>query len=392
MRNPLETRRIGRAGSAEDGYDVGRRAACRSLLAGPVRAGAARRLVELVLLPREHRDELAEIFDEVENLARAPTLRGLTAVAGRATAAHTCRGTRSLEASIAAISAGIDRRFSACESGESSYPLRLAGLGVAGRYGLANNLSSVYLTHTLEQIVESALFVGTVIEPACAPGAYAVRCEPASSTTTAVRSLLTGCLVRDQNTTIDFALEELTSSERREPGMAGQLQSLLLGVRSPVDVGQLVVAAHGLVSSVCDDLEIEAELTAAAEILDGSGLSAEGSLALGEAIGAITQLAAGLVSALQAPDAGSGESGSSLAGEGIPGSLSGSAGLPVERWPSPAGARAWRGRGSADGYSAGLADLARSVLRIALVVAFCADRQRCRAGAITIDERLETAR
>jgi hypothetical protein len=343
MRKPLEARRAGpTASTATTAYDEGRRAACRSLLSGPVRAGAARRLVELVLVPRDHRDELHEIFGATDRLTLAPTLDELTAVAARATAAHTCRGERSLRASVAAISAGIDRRFSACESGEAGYPLRLAGLGAAGRYGLENNLSPVYLTHTLERIVEATVFVGTVIEPACAPGAYAVSREPRSSTTAAVRALLADCLASHQNAMIDFALEELGGHYGGELVALDHLQNLMLALRAPVDAGQLVVDAHALLSSACDELEIDEELVATAQILDGSGLTAEGSLALGEAIGAITSLAAGLVSSLHGAGEGSGV---------VP------------------------------------ADLARSVLRVALVIAWCADHGRVRPGAITIDDR-----
>ncbi|HEY5196001.1 MAG TPA: hypothetical protein VIJ51_03130 [Solirubrobacteraceae bacterium] len=356
MRKPLEARRVrSPAGIAENRYDEGRQAACRALLAGPVRAGAARRLVELVLLPREHPDELHEIFDEIDELAQAPRLDELTAVAARATAAHTCRGTRSLTASVAAISAGIDRRFAACESGEAGYPLSLEGLGGAGRYGLDNKLSRVYLTHTLERIVESALFVGTVVEPNCAPGAYAVTIEPRRSTTASVGSLLASHLARDQNATIDFALEELTSRYRREPAPADHLQTLLLALRAPIDVGQLVVGAHALVSAVCDDVEIHAELAAAAGILDGSGLTAEGSLALGEAVGALTGLAAGLVSWLPGAGRGAGGAGGGAVGGGV-----------------------------------GADELARSALRMALVVAWCAHHGRVRPGAIAIDDRRGT--
>jgi hypothetical protein len=338
MRRPLDARWAGLgAGAAEAGYDGGRRAACRALLAGPVRGGAARRLVELVLAPRPHRDELGEIFEEVDRVAERPTLAGLTAVAARATAAHTCRGARSLGASVAAISAVLDRRFSACESGEAGYPLALDGLGVAGRYGLERNLSPVYLTHTLERIVESALLVGTVIEPACAPGAYAVSFEPRTKTTAEVRALLAGHLARDQNATIDFALEELTAGQRRERTGVEHLQNLILGLRPPVDVGQLVVHAHALASSVSEAVDLDAELRAAARILDGSGLTGEGSLALGEAVGSLTSLAAGLVCEL---------------------------------------------RGG----------LARSALHVALVIAWCAEHGRVRPGTVTLAEPAGPAR
>jgi hypothetical protein len=357
MRKSLEARRAGlRARTVETGYDAGRRAACRSLLAGPVRAGAARRLVELVLAPREHRDEMGEIFDEIDRIARAPTLDGLIAIAARATAAHTWRGARSLGASVGVIGGEIDRRFTACESGESGYPLTLAGLGGAGRHGIDGNLSSVYLTHTLERIVESAIFVGTVIDPACAPGAYTVSCEPRRSTTAEVGALLAGHLAGHQNATIDFALEELTSRYRREPVAIDHLQYLRLALRPPVDVRELVVQAHAVVSSVCDDVQIDLELGAAARILDGSGLTGAGSLALGEAIGAITGLAAGLVSTVH----GDGDDGGD-----------------VHRGRAIGRVRA--------GVDSG--ELARSVLRVALVVAWCADHGRVRPGAVTIDSR-----
>jgi hypothetical protein len=357
MRRSLEAKRAGlRARTAESCYDACRREACRSLLGGPVRAGAARRLVELVLVPREHRDELAEIFDEIDRVAGAPTLARLTAVAARATAAHTWRGARSLEASVAAISVELDRRFSACEAGEAAYPLTLSGLGAAGRHGLEHNLSSVYVAHVLERIVESALFVGTVIEPACAPGAYPVSCEPRRTTTREVRSLLAGHLARHQNATIDFALEELTSCERRDPVAVDHLQYVLLGVRGPIDVQQLVVQAHGLVLATCADLEIDWELEAAAGVLDGSGLTVAGSLALGEAIGAVMTLAAGLVSTLAGVDYA--EDGGFGGDRSIGGGVLGESG-----------------------------ELARSILRVALVVSWCARYGRVRTGVITIDDR-----
>lgn len=343
LRKPLEARHSSSRVDAASGYDGGRRAACSSLLSGPVRGGAARRLVELVLAPRDHRDELWEIFEATDNLtAVAPTLEELTAVAARATAAHTCRGERPLGASVAAIAAGIDRRFSACESGQAGYPLSLTGLGAAGRYGVENNLSPVYLTHALERIVEATVFVCTVIEPACAPGAYVVSREPRSSTRAAVRRLLTDCLVRDQNAAIDFALEELGDRLTPERVAFDHLQDLMLALRAPVDVGQLVVGAHALLSSESDELEIGDEVVAAAQILDGSGLTGEGSLALGEAVGAITSLTAGLVCALHGHGTGGGA-------------------VPEE--------------------------LARSVLRVAPVIAWCADHGRVRPGAITLDDR-----
>jgi hypothetical protein len=367
MRRPLEARRAPlRGGGAQAGYDPSRRAACESLLAGPVRAGAARRLVELVLAPRDHRDELGEIFDEIDRIAPAPTLAELVAVAARATAAHTCRGARSLGVSVATISAEIERRFTACESGQAGYPLTLTGLGLAGRYGLEMNLSAVYLTHTLERIVESALLIGTVIEPACAPGAYAVTSEPRDRTTAEVRLLLAGHLARHQNATIDFALEELTSRQRRDPLAADHLQYLLLAASTPVDVEQLVVWAHALVLAVGDDVELEAELTEAARILDASGLSGEGWLALGGAVGAITSLVAALLAALH-------------------GARAGGAGLAVE--PAPAahpGRRPVSGRPALGACHSDPDELARSVLRVALVVAWCARYGRLRPGVIAL--------
>jgi hypothetical protein len=393
MRKPLEARRSGlRAADAQqDGYDEGRRAACGSLLGGPIRAGAARRLVELVLLPRDHRDELGEIFAAIDGLAQEPALGELTAIAARATAAHTWRGTRSLGASVATISAGIDRRFAACEAGEAPYPLTLTGLGAAGRYGLENNLSTVYVTHMLERIVESAVFVATVVEPACAPGAYAVTLEPRRSTTAAVRGILVGHLARDQNATIDFALEELISRYRQEPVAADHLQAVILALRSPVDVEQLVVGAHALVSAVCEDVEIDAELVAAARILDGSGLTGEGSLALGEAVGTITGLVAGLVAALHGGGpAGGGrtEGGPDQGGDDLASAAHHPAtGLPIAHWPSRAGQRRIAGRRALTGQRWGSEELARSVLRVALVIAWCAHHDRVRPGAIALDER-----
>jgi hypothetical protein len=183
MRIPHQGRAAGnrRTPDSPEGYDDGRRSACRSLLAGPVRSGAARRLVELALAPRDPRDELWEIFDQIDEVTAAPTLPALTAVAARAAAAHTCRGTRSLAASVAAISAGIDRRVAACEAGEAGYPLILAGLGAAGRFGLENNLSRVYVTHALERIVESALLVGTVVPGADRPASLHDGCPPVAA-------------------------------------------------------------------------------------------------------------------------------------------------------------------------------------------------------------------
>jgi hypothetical protein len=396
IRKPLEARRSGRRGenAQDDAYDEGRRTACSALLGGPIRAGAARRLVELVLLPRDHRDELGEIFEAIDVLGRSPTLDELTAVAARATAAHTWRGTRSLESSVAGIAAGIDRRFAACEAGEAPYPLTLTGLGVAGRYGLEHNLSTVYVMHMLERIVESAVFVATVVEPACAPGAYVVTLEPRRSTTAAVRGILVGHLARHQNATIDFALEELASRFRHEPAAVDHLQAVMLALRSPIDVQQLVVGAHSLVSTVCDDIEIDAELVAAARILDGSGLTGEGSLALGEAVGTIIGLAAGLVSAL---DDG-GPAGGALAAGGqdhggdefAGGTADRATGLPVEHWQARAGQRSVAGRRAPAGARWGAEDLARSVLRAALVIAWCAHHRRVRPGAITLDERLSS--
>ncbi len=384
-----------------EGYDDGRRAACRSLLAGPVRSGAARRLVELALAPRDPRDELWEIFDQIDEATAAPTLPALTAVAARAAAAHTCRGTRSLAASVAAISAGIDRRVAACEAGEAGYPLILAGLGAAGRFGLENNLSRVYFTHTLERIVESALLVGTVVEPACAPGAYRVRIDPRASTTDALRSLLGDHLAGEQNATIDFAMEELTSPHWREPGAVDHLQSLLLAVRGPVDVQQLVVASHALLGSACDDVEIEAELIAAARILDGSGLSGEGSLALGGAVGAILGLIGGLASSLFAAGETGGGGGRGAAGgagaAGVSGSetdaevgaegglVSGDSTVPADPRRSPAGGRSSTGRRQLGGWRSDSGELARGVLRIALVLAWSAEHGRVRPGTIAIE-------
>jgi hypothetical protein len=395
MRKPLEARRSGlRAANAQQGgYDEGRRVACSSLLAGPIRAGAARRLVELVLLPRDHRDELGEIFEEIDGMGGQPTLDELTAVAARATAAHTWRGTRSLGASVATMSAGVDRRFAACEAGEAPYPLTLGGLGVAGRYGLENNLSTVYVTHMLERIVESAVFVATVVDPACAPGAYAVTLEPRRSTTAAVRGILVGHLARHQNATIDFALEELTSRYRQEPVAGDHLQAVMLALRSPVDVGQLVVGAHALVSAVCDDLEIDTELVAAARVLDGSGLTGEGSLALGEAVGTVTGLAAGLVSTLVGEGARGGGPAPAQPDDGggdafpDPGAAQPATSVPIELWKARAGQRSAAGRRAPAGQRWGAEDLARSVLRVSLVIAWCAHHRRVRAGQITLDDR-----
>jgi hypothetical protein len=391
MRKPLEARRAGlRAADAQQvAYDEGRRAACSSLLVGPIRAGAARRLVELVLLPRDHRDELGEIFEAIDGLAQPPTLDELTAIAARATAAHTWRGTRSLGVSVTTISAAIDRRFAACEAGEAPYPLTLTGLGAAGRYGLANNLSTVYVTHMLERIVESAVFVATIVEPACAPGAYAVTPEPRRSTTAAVRGILVGHLARHQNATIDFALEELMSRYRQEPVAADHLQGVMLALRSPIDVQQLVVGAHALVSSVCDDVEIDAELVAAARILDGSGLTGEGSLALGEAVGTITGLVAGLVSALHGGGAGGGaiaEGRLDRGDESVAGAPLLGTGMPIEQLQSRGGRRSVAGRRALAGARWGADDLARSLLRGALVIAWCAHHHRVRPGAITLDD------
>ncbi len=359
MRNPLEARSTGvQLANAPESYDDFRRAACRALVEGPVRRGAARRLVELALAPRDHRDELGEIFEQIDQVAARPGLPELTAVAGRAMAAHTCRGTRSLGVSVAAVSAGIDRRFAACESGEAGYPLTLSGLGSAGRYGLEHNLSPAYLTHALERIVESAVFVGTVIDPACAPGAYTVRFGPRAATTEALGALLADHLACEQNATIDFAIEELTSGYWRKPAVTDHLETVLVAVGGPIDIRQLVVGAHALLGSACDDVEIDAELTGAARVLDGSGLSGEGSLALGRAVSAITGLAAGLVSSLFA---GGGQRGGG-GGGGI-------------------GGRGGGGGGGGGGAAAG----ARAVLRMALVVAWCADHGRIRPGTIMIE-------
>ena len=371
MRNPLDARSSAvQLANAPQSYDDGRRAACRSLVEGPVRRGAARRLVELALAPRDHRGELGEIFEQIDQVAARPRLPELTAVAARAMAAHTCRGTRSLGVSVAAVSAGIDRRFAACESGQAAYPLTLAGLGSAGRYGLEHNLSPAYLTHALERIVESAVFVGTVIDPACAPGAYKVRFRPRAATTETLGALLADHLACEQNTTIDFAFEELTSGYWRKPAVTDHLESVLVAVGGPIDIQRLVVGAHALVGSACDDVEIDAELTGAAGVLDGSGLSGEGSLALGRAVSAITGLAAGLVSSLFAAGRGGARGGG---GAGVGGGAGG---------PGPAGGPGGAGGGGGGG---GAASGARAVLRMALVVAWCAEHGSIRPGTITIE-------
>ena len=332
------------AALANEGYDQGRRTACGELLGGPVRALAARRLVELALAPRVEGRELAEIFDEVERIAGKPTRSGLMAVAGRALAAHACRRRRPLVDSIAAVSAELDRRFAACESGQAGYPLRLSGLGQTGRRGLDGEVSPFYVTHALERIVESALLVGTVVEPEWAPGAYAVIDAPRSSTRAEVRAILAANLAAQQNATIDFALEELDGDRDREAVAFEHLQCVILALRPQVNIQDLVAHAHALLSSIAEDVDLVGELGAAAEILDASGLATQGTLALGEAVGVITQYTGGLVSSLHRTGAG----------------------------------------GEIAAHAAGLA---RSVLHVALVVAWCAEHGRIRPGVVTVDAR-----
>ncbi|MGI8803774.1 MAG: hypothetical protein ACR2KV_16685 [Solirubrobacteraceae bacterium] len=339
-------------------YDHGRRAACRALLAGPVRASAASRMAALALVPRRAHEELGEIFDEAERLANTPALAALTELAGRATAAHVCVGGRSLEDSLRAVWTELNRRFAACESGEAGYPLELAGLGTAGRFGLTNDLSAVYLMHALERIVESTLLVATVVDPACAPEAYSVTGEPRSSTRAQVRTLLAEHLVTQQNATIDFALEDLGRTQRRDRAVVDHLQSLMLGLRAPVDPQQLVAHGHGLLSSISEAVDVEAEVTSAAAILDGSGLATTGSLGLGQAVGCLTSLAAGLVA-------------------GLPTTV-------VDRRGGRAGRRVSE---PVDGGRR--LDLARSALRVALVVAWCAEHGHVRPGVVSIDARAD---
>ncbi len=327
---------------ASQGYDQGRRTACGELLTGPVRALAGRRLVELTSAPRVEARELREIFDEVERVAAKPTPGGLTAVAGRALAAHAGRRRRSLADSIATVSAELDRRFAACESGQAGYPLRLSGLGHSGCRGLHGEVSPFYLTHALERIVESALLVGTVVEPGWAPGAYVVIDAPRSSTRIEVGALLAANLAAQQNATIDFAFEELDGDGDRDALAFEHLQCVVLALRPRVDIQDLVAHGHALLSSLAEDVDLARELGAAAEILDGSGLATQGTLALGEAVGVITKYIGGLVSSLHRTRAG---------GE----------------------------------VAAHAADLARSVLHVVLVVAWCAEHGRIRPGMITVD-------
>jgi hypothetical protein len=182
------------------------------------------------------------------------------------------------------------------------------------------------------------------VAPACAPGAYAVRIEPRRTTRAEVHALLAGSLAAEQNATIDFALEEPECSPNREALAFEHLQCVVLALRPQVDLQGLVAHAHALLSSIDEQVELEAELGAAARILDGSGLATQGTLALGEAVGEITKLAAGLVSCLH-------------------------------RTASGVDARTHAG------------ELARSVLQAALVVAWCSEHGRVRAGLITIDGR-----
>jgi hypothetical protein len=341
MREPVEERW---ATTSVDAYDQGRRAACADLLAGTVRTGAAQRLVELALSRRRQADELGEIFAETERIARAPGLADVTRLAGRATAAHACGRRRSLEATITAISVELDRRFSDCEAGQAAYPLNLAGLGLAGRRVLEADVCPFSVTHALERIIESALLVATVVAPACAPGAYAVRAEPRRTTRAEVHALLAGSLAAEQNATIDFALEDPEFRPNREARAFEHLQCVVLALRPQVDLQGLVAHAHALLSSVDDQVELDAEIGAAAGILDGSGLATQGTLALGEAVGEITKLAAGLVSCLHRTITG------------IDGRVH-------------------------------AAELARSVLQAALVVAWCTAHGRIRPGVVTIDGR-----
>ncbi len=319
--------------------------ACGVLLCGPVRAIAAERFVELALVGRDEAEELGALFTEIERLGRrAPTLSELTDAAARALAAHARRSGRSLAASMVAISAELDRRFAGCASGQAGYPLRLAGLGVAGRAGLAAGRSRFCVTHALERIVESALLVATLIEPGCAPGAYAVTSGPRSATRVEVRALLAGALAAQQNATIDFALEDYDRGRSLEAVAFEHLQCVVLALRPGVDLQELVAHAHGLLSAIDEEVDLDAELDAAAAILDGSGLATAGTLALGEAVGAVTRFASGLVSSLHRTCSG----------------------------------------GDADGQSA---ELARSVLGVALVVAWCHEHGRVRPGIVTVECR-----
>ncbi len=316
--------------------------ACAALLCGPVRAIAAERFVELALLGRDEAGELAAIFAEVERLGGGePTLSELTDAAARALAAHARRCGRSLAASMVAIAAELDRRFSACASGQAAYPLRLAGLGVAGRAGLDADRSRFCVTHALERIVEAALLVATLVEPDCAPGAYAVTSAPLTSTRAEVRALLAGALTAEQNATIDFALEEYDRARSLEAVAFEHLQCVVLALCPAVDLQELVAHAHALLSAIDAEVELDAELDAAAGVLAGSGLATVGTLALGEAVGAITRFAAGLVSSLHRTCAG----------------------------------------GDAAGQSA---ELARSVLQVALVVAWCHEHGRVRPGRVVV--------
>jgi hypothetical protein len=243
---------------------------------------------------------------------------------------------------MVAISAELDRRFAACASGQAGYPLRLAGLGVAGRAGLAAERSRFCVTHALERIVESALLVATLIEPGCAPGAYAVTSGSRASTRAEVRALLAGALAAHQNATIDFALEDYDRAWSLEAVAFEHLQCVVLALRPGIDLQELVAHAHGLLSAIDEEVDLDAELDAAAGILDGSGLATAGTLALGEAVGAITRIASGLVSSLHRTCSG----------------------------------------GDAGGQSA---ELARSVLRVGLVVAWCHDHGRVRPGVVTVE-------
>jgi hypothetical protein len=242
------------------------------------------------------------------------------------------------------ISVELDRRFSDCESGQAGYPLNLAGLGAAGRAGLEADLSPFAVTHALERIIESALLVATVVAPGCAPGAYAVRFEPRRTTRAEVHALLAGSLAAAQNATIDFALEDPDCQPDRGALAFEHLQCVVLALRPQVDLQDLVAHAHALLSAIDADVELDAQLGAAARILDSSGLATQGTLALGEAVGEITSLAAGLVACLHRTIAG------------------------------------------VDGREHAT-DLARSLLQAALVIAWCTEHGRTRPGLITIDGR-----
>jgi hypothetical protein len=214
--------------------------------------------------------------------------------------------------------------------------------------GIDLGFSPFFVTQALERIVESALLAATVVEPASAPGAYPARAEASERTRTEVQALLARSLAAEQNATIDFALEAI--EQRRDGGAAAfeQLQCVVLALRPRVDVQGLVAHAHALVSALDDHVELEAELGAAAAILDGSGLATEGTLALGEATGAMTRHAAGLVSSLHRTMAGIEAGGDSAA-------------------------------------------VARLLLHAALVVAWCAEHGRVRPGAVTVDRGVAAA-